>query len=325
MPTGTTRFMNNFATAVGSAAPSFYSTLSVDASFPLSNLGVADRYVVTSVTDAVSKSILVGFPSTVTATHIGVLNLITPGFPHQFMFDWAPLTASFTVASCTSSGTTLTTTGNFVTAGVVAGMMVTGAGVSPGTTVVGSPGATSLTLSQAASGGSGTCSFYAFSGAIVLGASPLSGVTTDPRNAVYEMPVSVPAKWWRITPYAPGSSGYSVGSFFIGNVSADLGIAFSPGSTGAYRRTRVESTTVNGVTVKSETGAPHREFSYRFSAVPQATLGYLLAQAKASPITVLDAYGAFFQADCPEDGLSWSVRWGAPDLYDVGMNLVELP
>lgn len=71
--------------------------------------------------------------------------------------------AGFTVASCTTVSTSpdVTTTGNFITSGVVAGMTVTGTGIAAGTTVLSVTDATDLVLSKpATASGTVTLTFF---------------------------------------------------------------------------------------------------------------------------------------------------------------------
>jgi hypothetical protein len=85
-------------------------------------------------------------------------------------------THNFTVAGCATNGTTtLTTTGNFNTAGVVAGMMVTGTDIPAGTYVVTVNSNTSLTMSSAATG-THSGSTMTFSGLTTTGSFATSGV-----------------------------------------------------------------------------------------------------------------------------------------------------
>lgn len=335
MPNATTRFLANKST--GSAGAHFSvirgtgGTGATDAAYPLTNLQNADRYVSASLTGSAGVDLYAGFASNVSITHIGLLNLDTGAYYYPNSFVFRPYnTTGTTVASCSISGTAMTTTGSFTTAGIAAGMIVTGSGAStadPETglrrpTVVQSVNSgTSITLSNADGSGSGTATFYAWGAETTISGLMTAGGGKD---AITQLAATTSAKWWRVS-VSVIADGFSLGNLFLGTVASDLGIAFSPGTGVNYRRQRIMAPTVSGLPVKSEPGRPYREFTLKFNSVPQAMLDTLITQFKAAPFTMLDAYGNAFQADLANDDLSWTVLWGAPDLYNVELALRTLP
>lgn len=324
MPAATTRFLKNYASSATKLNPAAYTRALVDTLFPISNLMHPDRYVVASIFESYYVLVNIGTSAT-PITHLGVLNLDggPNSVPSGFTFDYAPASPSFTVASCTttSGGTAATTTGNFVTAGVLNGMMVTGPGVRAGTYVVGTPTAGSISLSQTTTGGTGTLSFYAFSGGYAVNWGALAG---KPVDAVLDIGVGVAARWWRVNLGTVAGSGFALGNLLIGNVADDLGFAFSPGSGGRDVRTRVEAPGVAGMFVMDEPGFPHSEYDLKFRSVTQTTFNTLRAYAAVSPFILLGSDGRVAHADLTGP-IEWEYEWGAPDLYHLTMPVRTLP
>jgi len=320
MPSGTTRFLDNFTTS-GLASCAFYRNggsstpdYGVDPNYGVANLLNPDRYAMFSC--IYGGIVLYDLGGSKTALYLGGHNLDAgaSAFPYQFQFYSSPAAATLTVTTCaTAAGASVMTRSafDFAAAGVVLGMMVKGAGADT-FSVVTSVAVGSVGLNRPAAGGAGTASFYGWT----LQATPnFQTQTGGGRDTLYTLPTPVTARYWRVVPQSD-SGGWAIGSLFVGGNKADLGFSFSPTTGGRYVRALVSAPSVSDLAITNETGRPHKEFALKFLRVKQATFDQLLAQAASAPFTMLDAYGATFQA-MMSSPMEWDVEFGVPDLYNV--------
>lgn len=328
MPTLTTRFLtNNVPTKLFGYLSASSGPIATDPNYPLANLLVPDRYVTTSFQPATGDvALYMDLGGTKAISHFGVFNLsvASPNVtPYQFRLYAAPTVASLTVAACslTINVNTITrASGSFITDGVVVGMGVSGTGIDTNGAVIATVSALTLTMSSVAtsSQASITASFWLYTlqqtAVGTIGSKDGLDISVTLTSILSARRVMVMA--------LASSNGFSLGNVLLGTVSADLGIAFSPGTQNRYVRTRTSAPTVNGVLVKSEPGRPHGEFSYVFKSVPVAIRDALLAVAKKDPpIYLLDAYDSITQVDLAEDSFTWTTNWGTPDQFDLVFSL----
>jgi hypothetical protein len=141
------------------------------------------------------------------------------------------------------------------------------------------------------------------------------------RDAIFLLPGIYAYRYWRFG-ILSNVSGFTVGKFLLGKIT-DLGLAFSPGSEDTAVRSRVSTPMANGSVAKTEVGRPSRRLGYQFNRIPASVYSSLSQAAIKAPVSLLDPFERAFEIDLDE--LTATCVWGAPELYDVGFNVVTLP
>lgn len=158
--------------------------------------------------------------------------------------------------------------------------------------------------------------------AALPGASTLA-INAGVRDGAAALASPVTDRYWRFTFPIP-ISGFALGKLLVAS-TADLGIAYSPGTTEEVVRQRTSNRNAMGARLVTETGPARRRFTLRYNSVPQATRDSLVAMASAAPLVLLHANGSVAECDLATDGIEVTHRWGPPDLYDAAIELEQLP
>lgn len=320
MPSGTTRFIRNYATenatALVGTLPGFVP------GYPPGNLLVRDRNV-KWIYDLSASDATVGIDIGVGKT-VDVLGLAGAlrggGFPVNIAWQAAFTFPNPVVSGCTTSNLNALitrTVGSFVTDKVKVGQQISGTQIAAGATV---QAVTPTTVTMSVNG-----TAVATGTAVVTFTDRVDVISTamdTDRYTVLAAPVTF--RYYFPNVQFANFAKWGVGKYVIGRLT-DLGIAYSPGSAEATLLQRVHNRAVSGALLTTSTGPNRKRITYLFRSVPTSVRDVLVSAVAGAPFLMLTPFGESLELDVPEDGLTVANTWGAPDLFDITLSAESLP
>lgn len=246
---------------------------------------------------------------------------VVGGFPNniawQAAFTW-PNPVVNNLTTNTTNALLVRATGSFVTDKVKVGQRITGANFNAGATVLLVTPLT-VTMSQNANANATLTATATFSDRVDVCESNI--ITGD---LVTILPAAVTYRYWFPNIQFASFGLWSLGKFVLGTL-VDFGIAFSPGSSETIIRQRVHNRSVSGAMLSTTTGPNRKALSYSFNSIPLSLRDVLVAAVASAPFLIITPYGEVMEVDTPADGLTVVSTWGAPELFDVQLNVESLP
>lgn len=131
---------------------------------------------------------------------------------------------------------------------------------------------------------------------------------------------AINARYWRFS-FAAVTGGFSVGNYFLGPISVDMGKAYSGGAEHGRNATRLDARRMDGSVTSHYLGFPVWSLRFPFLSVTTADRDKLVTVGShEQPVTLVTPSGAIFQVRPEVQQMSRHV-YGPADTWDVVLGM----